>query len=69
MTVSVFSSCQALNPMKPTSSATISTVPMRNDLSVMRDTTSRRVTSTQAGSVPSVRSVWLLMLSPPGRSR
>ena len=51
VTVSVFSSCQAVNPMKPTIMTTISAVPRRKDLSVIRETTSRRVTSSQAGSV------------------
>ena len=65
VTSSVRSSCQAVNPMKPTSIATISAVPMRKDLSVIRETTSRRVTSNHAGSVL----LSVLMRWPPGRSR
>ena len=49
VTSPVFSSCQAVKPMKPTSIATISAVPRRKDLSVIRETTSRRVTSSHAG--------------------
>ena len=58
--------------MKPAIIATISTVPMRKDLSVIRETTSRRVTSSHAGSVVPLLFwllVWLLMRWPPGRSR
>ena len=50
VTVSVRSSCHALNPMNPAISTTMNAVPRRNDLSVIRETTSRRVTSSQAGS-------------------
>ncbi len=40
--------------MKPTIIVTISAVPIRKVLSVIRETISRRVTSSQAGSVSSV---------------
>ena len=57
MTLSVFSSCQAVKPMKPTSIATMSAVPKRKDLSVIRETTSRRVTNSHAGSLLSRHAV------------
>ena len=51
VTWSVRSSCHALKPMNPAISTTMNAVPRRKDLSVIRETTSRRVTSSQAGSV------------------